>query len=1237
MKLAVWVGFLVGIFTGVSMGAVPANVQFVSASTGSASVSWQLDAPSSETPWAAISQDPTFSTFFSSAALALGQQATGYYGLFSNATYYFTVKVATEPDSAYSVPVSTLTPPQEPQGAAVLGLGPSGFTLGWNSGNNAAGTQYWAEVSMDDAFAITSVSSGTGLTALYTGLNPDSTYFMRVRALGAGGQDSGFVTLSTITLPYQPGAGDYALVGSTGMSVFWDGNGNPAWTRYLLQVSTDGFSSLDASTVTPGNYYEAGGLQPNTTFYFRAAAYGWGGAYSAFTAFGSTLTYAAAPADNPPDIGSPGPDSVPVQWSPNGNPGYTEYYVGVATSADFLGTDFGPRQWAAGPALTVTGLYPATLFYFRVRARDSAGRTSGWLYLGSAVTLSGADTVPPSVIDLQPGDDVWRGSVSGSYNVQFSDYGSLLARFQVLADTGPAFSGTAVSTWTDVVTGIDAAEYNTPWMLPPQVFTAIQQDVTTYVSVRVYDNAGNSTVYPDAFYVLRDTTQPTLADNAVSPQGWLSSDPGPVFDVEAADALSGLQQFLYSASAVPGAADGAILPWTSVPGFSPGPSYAAPWGVDFAALRDGVTNYISVRAVDAAGNARTYADAFKLLKNTLGPPVVITSPGGAWVSTVTAFSGTASPMVESSPPVGTQVSLRELAGGLYYDGASFSSASQVWLDASGTATWSYDASTVPFAQGTEYALTARARDSSGLLTASPYPSVTFQLDQQAPSVWVSTPLPAGSTVYSLDTVQGTAADSGPAGLYAVDIYVKSLADGKWWNFATDSWGGVPVASATAAGASWTFTPGSGLRGAVASGRSYFVAAVAEDAALPPNVTPFGAAGSTFTWVDTVPPDAVTAFAPSTGTSPGRIDLAWTFPGDDGGQLALTYGQYAVQYSTFAAAAFSTGTAQVLISTAMVQPGAYQSYTLSGLQPETTYYLRMWVLDDGGNWSGPSSLSSTLSGNRLNDTIAGTVKTPAGTGVTGVIVDAVNGDGVIAATSYTLDDGLGSFSLTPLPDGIYRVQATWVQDGFASAVAKDEVPMGYADADFVLSLDYQLASVSGVLSPASAAAGPRPSSSGGEAQLWRGTRMLARALPDLSGRFAIRNLIPGEYTLRVTDGGAWKTLDINLAPGQDLQLKPLGTLLDKASVYAYPDPASAWVTFHVQSGIFPARVKISVFSLDGRLVQKAEGEINSSAPYEYRWDFSGRAPASGVYFYTVRLADDLGGNSSEVTRKFAVVR
>ena len=1237
-KAGVFAAFLL-FCTGGAFAATPSGVHFNWVSTDTVSLSWTLAVPGADTPLMALARDLAFTDLVSNEAGALGTQTTNYHNLDSNTTYYFKVKEDSDGPLAYSLPVASATAPDLPQGISPGEVWISSFTLAWGAGNNGAGSVYLAETAMDEGFTLnTAFSSGTPLAASFSGLNPNTTWYIRVKTFGFGGQDSLFNTYgSTITLAWPPGSEAYALVSSTGMSVIWDHNGNPDGTVYELTLSTDDFDTVNYSTITGGNFYEAADLRPNTTYYYRAAAANWAGTRSAAVLFSSTPTYSAVPAAAGTPLDEVQQTSVKANWLSNGNPAYTEYYVQASTAADFTGIDYGPLTWLTGLNRTVSSLESGRTYHFRVRSRDFLGRAGAWLPLGGAATPPGADVTPPSVIDLQGGDDAWRGSASGSYMVHFSDLGEGVDRFEVKVATGPGFSGELVADWTPAVSGINSDIYDANWSLPASVFGEIKENVTSYVSVRVYDLASpaNVTVYQDAFYVKRDTTPPTVTDNAASPAGWLALDPGAVFDVDLADALAGLAQAQYSASNQPLTASANILGWTAIANFTPGQAFTAPWGVDFAALADGASNYISVRVIDAAGNVKTQPDVFRILKNTVGPAVNITAPAALNVSTVTAITGVSTRMNEQSPVAGNEVTIQENPpGGLYYDGTSFASATEVWLAAAGLSNWSYGASTVPFAGGTQYRVYARSRDSNGFLTPTPYPSVTFQLDQSVPELHVSTPL-SPSDVYGFDEVAGTAADAG-VGLAAVDVYVKRLIDGKWWNFAAGAWGETAVASSTVAGASWGFAPDPLLRGALAHAQEYFVAAVARDSAAPPNATGLGAHGSTITWRDVTAPAAAEAFAPSTGTAPGRINLSWAFPGDDAGPYPLTYGQFAVQYSTDSAAVFSTASAQVLISTAMVLPGTTRYYTISGLAPQTTYYLALWTKDDADLWSAPGPVSSTLSGESLNDQISGTVKTPGGTGVTGVIVEAISSEGVPVTSAYTLDDGNGGFTLSGLTDGFYRVQATWIQDGFASSIAKDLIPMGYADADFTLSTEFQLASVSGVL-PLAVPAGLRPAAAGAAAQLWLGGRLVASALPDPAGRFAIRNLLPGAYTLRVAaPDGSWKTFPLKLLPGQNLEVRPLGSLIKSGTVYAYPNPARSSVKFHAETSV-SARARVNVYSVDGTLVKSWEEDVPGNGIYERPWQFESGTPASGVYFYTVTLRHALSGETESETRKFAVIR
>ncbi|MFA6435028.1 MAG: hypothetical protein WCW52_10065 [Elusimicrobiales bacterium] len=1228
--------------------STPSTVQFTGVSTHTASLSWVLDAPGSEYPLMVISTAPDFSVAVSSVISSLHNQTTSYYGLTPNTTYFFKVKVSSEPDAAYSLPASAATDPNPPAEPAITGVYGSSLAVAWSDAGNNPGSVYLVRAALDEAFTAVPASTLTAAGSYaFTGLALNTTYYIRARTLGFSGVESGDAVFgSTITLSARPVSPSYTAVYSSGALLSWGPNGNAGGTAYVIGVSSDDFLTLNYSSVTTESGLAAYGLAPNTTYYFKAASLNSAGAGSGYLVFPSTLTRANVPKlHGSGSFAGETSDTINVRWLQNSNPGYTEYFLHVSSSSDFQGDEHWAGNWSAWAAqVAVAPLDPGVTFYFEVKARDALLRETGWLDLGAAPTLTGADMSPPSVIDLQAGDEAWRGSSSGVYKVHFSDLGSGLSRFEVKLAASPGLAGTPLADWTQVVTDINSRNYDTDWQLPAPVFQAITEGVTAYVSVRVYDAAvpANVTVSTDVFYVRRDATPPVIINNAVSPSGWQFSFSG-VFNVDFADARSGLASIRYSASALPGTADASVLGWTDIDTPASSSSYTADWGVDFASLAGGATNYISVRAVDAAGNAATLIDAFKILKAAGSPGVSFISPSSAYVSTVTALSGAATGGSDGITVSFVEAALKELAGGKYYDGASgaFTASAPVWLRAAGGQAWTLNVSTFGLVDPSSYTASARAKDSLGRYSLT-YATATFTLDQDPPSVYLSSPA-ALSTVYSLDAVSGTAGDAG-SGPALAEVGVKRVIDGKWWDFQARAWGSVRSSSLTAVSfGAWTFFPDVYLRGSMLSGYDYFVAAGVSDAAAPANLSIFGLAGSTFTVLDTVPPGQTVQVSASTDPAavpPGRLRVSWVFPGDDGAAGLLGAGEFAVKYATFTGFAYSTASAQALISTASVVPGTTRSCLISGLLNSTSYYLRLWTKDDAGLWSAVSPEFSGLSGEGLPDEIAGRVLTSPGAGITGVLVEAFDASGSSARQAYTVDDGSGSFAVSRLEAGVYRIQVTWLENGIASSVSKDGIPVGYADADFTLSVDYALAAVSGRLPGPGpqAAGGERRTAGSGRVELYRQGRRVAITEAEENGEFKIAGLLPGDYELRAS---GLAPLAVRLRSGEDLVVKPAGGPLTADSLYAYPNPARSFVTFRFRTGDPSAEKELNIFDLSGRLIKKVRGDdagwTGAGNPYEFRWTFSDAGPAPGVYIYKLNVKSPATGKTGVKTGKFAVIR
>ncbi|HRY30669.1 MAG TPA: hypothetical protein P5079_11615, partial [Elusimicrobiota bacterium] len=264
--------------------------------------------------------------------------------------------------------------------------------------------------------------------------------------------------------------------------------------------------------------------------------------------------------------------------------------------------------------------------YVSVRAWDTAGSTQTTV----DVFYVKKDTSPPVVTDNQPGDELWRNADPGAaYNVDFQDPLSLLATVQYTVNSAAGLpSGTGdVIAWTNIVAPpLNQASHTADWALN---FSLLHEG-TNYVSVRAHDTLSQGTTVQDVFVVRKDTTPPTAQDNN-SPNDTLTlSAPGTLYDVDFLD-LGGaaLDHAEYTVWTDPNFAGGQILPYTDIILSINATYYIEDWPVNFNALPNHATSYVSVRIYDNAGNAAVSTDVFKVIKEAQVPVISDNQSGDA--------------------------------------------------------------------------------------------------------------------------------------------------------------------------------------------------------------------------------------------------------------------------------------------------------------------------------------------------------------------------------------------------------------------------------------------------------------------------------------------------------------------------------------------------------------------------------------------------------------------------------
>ena len=141
---------------------------------------------------------------------------------------------------------------------------------------------------------------------------------------------------------------------------------------------------IAASTSTALSTATVSGLVPNTTYFLFVNACA-SGVCSSYTALGSTITLANAPA-LPGTFSNVSPIGLTVNFGANGNPAGTSYTVQISTNPTFS-----PILNSSITVLTLasfTGLVPNTTYYLQARATNFAGTPSAFTNLGSTVTVT---------------------------------------------------------------------------------------------------------------------------------------------------------------------------------------------------------------------------------------------------------------------------------------------------------------------------------------------------------------------------------------------------------------------------------------------------------------------------------------------------------------------------------------------------------------------------------------------------------------------------------------------------------------------------------------------------------------------------------------------------------------------------------------------------------------------------------------------------------------------------------
>jgi hypothetical protein len=204
------------------------------------------------------------------------------------------------------------------------------------------------------------------------------------------------------------------------------------------------------------------------------------------------------------------------------------------------------------------------------------------------------------------------------------------------------------------------------------------------------------------------------------------------------------------------------------------------WSYSMPSLSDGKSYIVKAKAADKAGNESPIASGSFIFDAT--NPTVMLNNILDFVKSLISISGTSADTAPGQVDK-IQVQIRNTTDNTYWNGSSWV-ATEIWLGATGTTSWSY--SVPSLSNGKSYEVNAKSIDKA--VSESPIASGSFIFDTTNPTVTLDN-IP--DSIKSLTSVSGTAVDTLLGQVDKVQVQIKNTTDNTYWNgtswVATETW------------------------------------------------------------------------------------------------------------------------------------------------------------------------------------------------------------------------------------------------------------------------------------------------------------------------------------------------------------------------------------------------------------------------------------------------------------------
>ena len=299
----------------------------------------------------------------------------------------------------YGRNVQIQTSPAAPVNLSAIAASSSHINVTWTD-NSANETAFEIDRATDSGFTSNLLTTTVGAnvtTYQATGLTAATTYYFRIRATNTFGDSANTTSASATTwasLSPAPSALSATTASDSRINLAWnDTSGNETGFKIDHAMNSDFTLNLMTSAVGANvTTYQATGLIASTTYYFRVRATNASGdspntASANAITFGRILTPPAAL-----NATAASSSQINLAWTDNsGNE--TGFKINRATDSGFTANLVTVTVGANVTTYQAAGLTAGTIYYFRVRATDSAGDSPNTA-TASAATLPNNRLIP---------------------------------------------------------------------------------------------------------------------------------------------------------------------------------------------------------------------------------------------------------------------------------------------------------------------------------------------------------------------------------------------------------------------------------------------------------------------------------------------------------------------------------------------------------------------------------------------------------------------------------------------------------------------------------------------------------------------------------------------------------------------------------------------------------------------------------------------------------------------------